>query len=414
MKKIFALFICSSTVATLSVGITQPANRCDTILAEGIFGSTTYLSSSAAQEAYRKWQCATEIRDFRSAKQLGLSSKAIIYGIPASSSFNYDTSLRDKYKKDNCSDDERSVDAQHAYMQVRKYAQTTIIDAWSDCMRGNHNGLRVKSDDVSKIIKIEISYSLHHSQDKAPLLKAIKEINAQCISINNFNLPVLVPLGNGSLIYHCTRGNICDDSSVSIATSTETKIINIARLHGGDGQPCCEGQCKPGLSCSGERCSQCGSTNETCCSDNHCKQGNTCISSICLPCDTNGPTWYQDLDKDGYGDSAISKKSCTQPSGYVSLGGDCDDTDKTVNPGQTAWFSTPRSNGSYDYNCDGHSTQRWSNQGKCINRCRNADEGWVDGPIPGCGRKGTWLVDCDRGCGILKKEEKDVKAQECH
>ena len=37
--------------------------------------------------------------------------------------------------------------------------------------------------------------------------------------------------------------------------------------------------------------------------------------------------WYEDADKDGLGNSAVSQKSCTQPSGYVSNSSDSDDTD---------------------------------------------------------------------------------------
>jgi hypothetical protein len=37
-------------------------------------------------------------------------------------------------------------------------------------------------------------------------------------------------------------------------------------------------------------------------------------------------TWYRDVDGDGFGNTAITRSSCTQPLGYVSVGGDCDDT----------------------------------------------------------------------------------------
>lgn len=43
--------------------------------------------------------------------------------------------------------------------------------------------------------------------------------------------------------------------------------------------------------------------------------------------------WYADSDGDGYGDDDVVVVSDTAPSGYVSVGGDCDDTDATVNPG---------------------------------------------------------------------------------
>jgi hypothetical protein len=35
--------------------------------------------------------------------------------------------------------------------------------------------------------------------------------------------------------------------------------------------------------------------------------------------------WYRDVDGDGYGDNNVVRMSCTQPLGYVSAGGDCDD-----------------------------------------------------------------------------------------
>jgi len=45
--------------------------------------------------------------------------------------------------------------------------------------------------------------------------------------------------------------------------------------------------------------------------------------------------WYADADLDGYGDAATVTTTCAQPSGTVSDGTDCDDTDPAVNPGAT-------------------------------------------------------------------------------
>ena len=42
--------------------------------------------------------------------------------------------------------------------------------------------------------------------------------------------------------------------------------------------------------------------------------------------------WYEDADADGYG-SDVSVASCTQPSGYVELTGDCDDSEALSYPG---------------------------------------------------------------------------------
>ncbi|MFH1467646.1 MAG: MopE-related protein [Pseudomonadota bacterium] len=43
-------------------------------------------------------------------------------------------------------------------------------------------------------------------------------------------------------------------------------------------------------------------------------------------------TWYLDDDDDGYGSITDTLDACTQPSGYLALGGDCDDSDPDVSP----------------------------------------------------------------------------------
>jgi len=47
-----------------------------------------------------------------------------------------------------------------------------------------------------------------------------------------------------------------------------------------------------------------------------------------------GQTWYPDADGDGYAlDDALAEGFCTAPAGYVETLGDCNDSDKSVNPG---------------------------------------------------------------------------------
>ncbi len=58
-------------------------------------------------------------------------------------------------------------------------------------------------------------------------------------------------------------------------------------------------------------------------------------------------TWYEDLDGDGYGDDATAIESCSTPTGYVLLGGDCDDSDAGINPGATETCD------GVDEDCDG-------------------------------------------------------------
>ncbi|MFZ1786889.1 MAG: MopE-related protein, partial [Saprospiraceae bacterium] len=51
------------------------------------------------------------------------------------------------------------------------------------------------------------------------------------------------------------------------------------------------------------------------------------------PLSGSNVTWYQDLDNDNFGNSAVTTQSPTKPVGYVAVGGDCNDNNNTVYPG---------------------------------------------------------------------------------
>ena len=55
-----------------------------------------------------------------------------------------------------------------------------------------------------------------------------------------------------------------------------------------------------------------------------------------------------DADADGWGATDEEVTACTQPSGYVSEGGDCNDSDPKYHPDAPEDCSDPN-----DYNCDG-------------------------------------------------------------
>jgi hypothetical protein len=70
--------------------------------------------------------------------------------------------------------------------------------------------------------------------------------------------------------------------------------------------------------------------------------------------------YYHDADGDSYG-GTDTQMACEPPGpDWVLQGGDCDDADPQVHPGQTAYFGQPYGVGgsvSFDYNCDGQETQ---------------------------------------------------------
>ncbi len=71
---------------------------------------------------------------------------------------------------------------------------------------------------------------------------------------------------------------------------------------------------------------------------------------------TDRATWYLDGDTDGYG--TTSTLSCTQPAGYASAGGDCDDASGTVHPNAADICEN-----SIDEDCDGEDDCQLSGDG---------------------------------------------------
>ena len=61
--------------------------------------------------------------------------------------------------------------------------------------------------------------------------------------------------------------------------------------------------------------------------------------------------WYLDNDGDGFGNSNVTLSNCVQPSGYVAIGGDCNDNNNAINPN-----ATEECNG-IDDNCNGQADE---------------------------------------------------------
>ncbi|MEM7162200.1 MAG: MopE-related protein [Bacteroidota bacterium] len=58
-------------------------------------------------------------------------------------------------------------------------------------------------------------------------------------------------------------------------------------------------------------------------------------------------TWYLDNDGDGYGDDSNTITNCLAPIGYIAIGGDCNDSDSSINPDAIELCD------GIDNNCDG-------------------------------------------------------------
>jgi hypothetical protein len=91
-------------------------------------------------------------------------------------------------------------------------------------------------------------------------------------------------------------------------------------------------------------------------------------------------TYYEDRDGDGYG-SDETVRECYEPSGFVGIAGDCDDTNPLIHPNTPTASSEPytppgSTEPSFDYDCDGEETRvtpEW------VGACNTVTEGWANG-----------------------------------
>ena len=112
---------------------------------------------------------------------------------------------------------------------------------------------------------------------------------------------------------------------------------------------------------------------------------------------SDASTWFFDSDGDGYGDFTVWEFGCEAPTGYVSIAGDCDDTDPSYSP------ATPETCDGMDENCNGFvdegvPTYRWYED--------------VDGD--GFGDPGTVIETCAILSGMVDNDDDCNDADASH
>lgn len=143
---------------------------------------------------------------------------------------------------------------------------------------------------------------------------------------------------------------------------------------------CDDGDCRP-LAANGESCTAAAQCESGICADGVCC-ATTCDAP--LSCETgeclcNGVTcsdgeectvFFLDQDGDGYAASSeYDVAGCTGSPPPDLVGRkyidskdavlDCDDTDPDVHPNQKKYFTEPRADGTFDYDCDGDETKEY-------------------------------------------------------
>jgi hypothetical protein len=165
--------------------------------------------------------------------------------------------------------------------------------------------------------------------------------------------------------------------------------------------------------CEEPPCVNTSNTEEDCDDDNNdINPGEKEVCSDGFDNDCNGldneqdaigcENFYLDNDGDTYGVS--TSQECWCDSGYAPYTGldtsDCYDRNEDAHPDQTDFFSAPRGDGSYDYNCDNAEEKELTGRTTGCSwdfepfACSIDAEGWV-GSEPSCGSSGTYVEDCD-------------------
>jgi hypothetical protein len=88
-----------------------------------------------------------------------------------------------------------------------------------------------------------------------------------------------------------------------------------------------------------------------------CNQGyGDCNNNPSDGCEQQLVPYFADMDGDGYGAGTALGLACKVPQGASGNANDCQDSNASVHPGQTMYFSssymTPKGGASFDYDCD--------------------------------------------------------------
>ncbi|MEL6347480.1 MAG: MopE-related protein, partial [Myxococcota bacterium] len=125
-------------------------------------------------------------------------------------------------------------------------------------------------------------------------------------------------------------GDDCDDCDKSVGDDTETYYHDLDEDGYGDPDRDTVACSQPSGTVTNN--DDCDDTDDTINPDGIevCNEvDDDCDGSV----DEGVSTFYFDMDGDGFGDSSDVVSGCTPPTGYVAVGGDCDDDDDAQYPG---------------------------------------------------------------------------------
>jgi hypothetical protein len=133
---------------------------------------------------------------------------------------------------------------------------------------------------------------------------------------------------------------------------------------------------------------------------------NNCDGTVDEDTASDALTWYRDSDGDGYGAASDTTLSCEEPSGFVSIAGDCDDGESAISPDADEVCD------SVDNNCDGTTDEDTAIDAPTWYADADGD-GYGDADLPqtACAQPtftSADATDCDDSDGAVSPAETEI------
>ncbi|KAF7764332.1 hypothetical protein PCIT_b0304 [Pseudoalteromonas citrea] len=144
----------SSVVASISAHAADQYESCNAILAGGVFDNYEQTLNFESKIALKKWVCSSEYSKGDAGGNLSLDVIGIF-------SFGGGGGNVKEWKKEHCSQDDRSYEDSKASHVLIQKASDTIVNAWSQCMQNKNNNTLscyAKETHDSLLMKIDVKY----------------------------------------------------------------------------------------------------------------------------------------------------------------------------------------------------------------------------------------------------------------
>jgi hypothetical protein len=191
MKSLLPLASCIGAlilITSLVSGQTQQCmSGCSAVLQGGVFNEDKINSSQMSKEAFRDWLCVAEFKNHNEAHDAGINIGVLVYDVPLTIGGTWKDGQQETWKKNSCSDQQRSAEKVSTYARALRTASPDILAAWSKCVEtacgaAGHPRLACEVSSISgaTLFKSNWLREVGEATASAPKVKFYKAYDAKC------------------------------------------------------------------------------------------------------------------------------------------------------------------------------------------------------------------------------------------